>query len=79
MTDRLTELLTDEHPLRYDDGEQDYEIGQVDGRNALRAELRPEVQALRARVKELEALLYSLYAPAKTTFGATLEGGGLTT
>jgi hypothetical protein len=46
----------------------------AEARNELRREVRPEVQALRDRVKALEQLLNSLMEPTKTTFGATLEG-----
>lgn len=72
MTDELDRLLEPE-PLPNRVALSVSHIG-AEARNQLRALVRPEVEALRARVKELEALLYSLYAPAKTTFGATLEG-----
>lgn len=71
MTDRLIELLTDTpEEAAYDEaGRQAIIWG-----NLFKAAVRPEVQALRDRVRELETLLNSLMEPTKTTFGATLEG-----
>ena len=62
MSDRLDELLTDEEiPKRAD--VVFYDDYKAMTRNELRVEVRPEVEALRARVRTLEGVLEAAGIP----------------